>query len=117
MTGVDVVAVRERAVFVVVHPLDDGVAQRDDFVHVLRRLYRRVHDLGQVLVRLFVANEPVAVRVVQVKHESVSRGVVAAARPERGFIFSNFSAHADGERRGLDRIGGYHRKDLGQARL
>ena len=32
-------------------------------------------------------------------------------------IFSNFSAHADGERRGLDRTGGQRRKGLGAARL
>ena len=36
---------------------------------------------------------------------------------ERGSIFNNFSAHADGERRGLDRIGGQRRKGLGEAHL
>ena len=32
-------------------------------------------------------------------------------------FFYNLSAHADGERRGPDCIGGWRRKDLGEARL
>ena len=34
-----------------------------------------------------------------------------------GSIFTNFSANADGERRGLDRIEGRHRIGLGETRL
>ena len=34
--------------------------------------------------------------------------------PERGSIFSYFSAHADGDRRGLTRIGGRHREGVGE---
>ena len=37
----------------------------------------------------------------------------AEPRPEHRSIFKHFSGHADGERRGLDRIGGWHRKGLG----
>ena len=36
---------------------------------------------------------------------------------ERRYIFDKFSAHADGERRGPDRIGGQHREGLGETRL
>ena len=32
-------------------------------------------------------------------------------------ISGKFSAHADGERRGLDRVGGWHRKGLGETHL
>ena len=32
-------------------------------------------------------------------------------------FFDDFSAHADGERRGLDQIGGRRRKGLGETRL
>ena len=40
-------------------------------------------------------------------HECTSAQLHAVSlRAERGSILSNFSAHADGERRGLDRIGG-----------
>ena len=38
-------------------------------------------------------------------------------RPERGSISSDFSAHADGERRVLDRIGRSHQKGLGEVHL
>ena len=36
--------------------------------------------------------------------------------PERRSIFSDFSAHADGEHRGLNQIGWRHRKGLGETR-
>ena len=42
---------------------------------------------------------------------------VRHAPVRRGPFLATFSAHADGERRGLDRVGGPHRKDLRQARL
>ena len=41
----------------------------------------------------------------------------SSARPERGSIFGNLSAHTDHERRGLDRIEEWRRKGLGSTRL
>ena len=34
-------------------------------------------------------------------------------RPERGYIFNTFPVHAEGERRGPDRVGAQHLKGLG----
>ena len=39
---------------------------------------------------------------------------IAGAMLQRGSIFTHFSAPADGDRRGLDRIGGQRRKGLGR---
>ena len=51
----------------------------------------------------------------------ISRASSCSGRASTKFpirpIFCNLSAHADGERRGLDRIGGWHRKGLGETCL
>ena len=51
----------------------------------------------------------------QVSPLGASSGRVWATRSRS--IFSNFSAHANGERGGLDRIGWWHRNGLGWVRL
>ena len=49
--------------------------------------------------------------------ELISSAVGGYFNVSQRIYFSNFSAHADGERRGLDRIGGWHRRGLGETRL
>ena len=40
-----------------------------------------------------------------------------APEAERGYVFGDFSAHADGERRALDRVEEKRRSGLGETRL
>ena len=42
---------------------------------------------------------------------------VQSSRARISFFFNIFSEHADGERRGLDRIAGQRRKGLGETHL
>ena len=46
-----------------------------------------------------------------------SGGDVEQRVTERGSIFGDVSGHADGDLRGLGRVGGWHRKGPGETRL
>ena len=72
--------------------------------------------------KAFLPVEPTVFKKKKVTVEAIYEppqraGDAAFASNRRGLFLDNFSAHADGERRGLDRLGGWHRKGLGETRL
>ena len=72
---------------------------------------------------LSVSNVLLAASILTIGAQSILKLVATSCdeereySAERGSIFNNFSAHADGERRGLDRIRAKRRKGLGEMRF
>ena len=89
--------------------LADAAGGASELADISRR--RRLQLVLLLLVR---SRDTVSLFVEQeVQHRDAFEWVPTP----HGSIFNNLSWRADGERRGLDRSGGSHRKGLGEARL